>query len=301
MELAAVAEEWVRAHVVPSGAIELEHDRPWAAVYRVPTASDGAVWFKVCKPVQAFEARLTAELYSRWPDRVVEVIAHDVERAWLLLADGGTPVGAYGNPPEAWLATLPLYAELQRGEIAHVQEHLDGGVPDRRVTTLPGLYADMLAHELPLDPHEIDRLRSFEDRFGALCAELAAGGIPDSVQHEDLHHANVYAKGDRMLVLDWGDSGIAHPFSSLVVTFHFLDVVNHLPPDDPWFARLRDAYLEPWGGDLVETFDLAQRVGTFAYVFSEVRHRDAMPVEERADFDRWFPATLRRAVAQTDE
>jgi hypothetical protein len=99
----------------------------------------------------------------------------------------------------------------------------------------------------------------------------------------------------------WGDSAIAHPFSSLVVTFHFLDVVNHLPPEDPWYARLRDVYLEAWGSDQVETFELAQRVGTIAYAFGEIRHRDAMPEEFRPEFDRWFPATLRRAVAQTEE
>jgi hypothetical protein len=296
----AAAEQWIRAHVEPCGAIELEHDRPWAAVYRVPVASDGAVWFKACKPVQAFEARLTAELQARWPDRVVEVIAHDADRAWLLLADGGMPVGALGNPPEAWLAALPPYAELQRGEIAHVAEHLDHGVPDRRTSSLPALYADMLARDLPLEPEEMERLRRFESGFAVLCAELEARGVPDSVQHDDLHGANVYVKDDRMLVLDWGDSGIAHPFASLVVTFHFLDVVNHLPPDDPWFARLRNAYLEPWGDGLDETFELAQRIGTIAYAFSEIRHRDAMPVEDHPEFDRWFPATLRRAVAQAD-
>jgi hypothetical protein len=295
------AEEWIRTYVEPAGEIELVHDRAWAAVYRVPLAGDDAAWFKACRPVQAFEPRLTAELHARWPDRVVEVIAHDLERRWLLLADGGTPIGAFGNSPEAWEAALPPYAELQRGETAHAQAHLDSGVPDRRVTTLPELYQDMLAHDLPLEPDEVDRLRRFERRFEELCDELSRRGIPDTVQHDDLHLANVYAKDDRMLLLDWGDSAIAHPFSSLVVTFHFLDVVNHLPPEDPWYDRLRDVYLEAWGSDQVETFELAQRIGTIAYAFGEIRHRDAMPEEFRPEFDRWFPATLRRAVAQTEE
>lgn len=293
-------EDWIRSHVEPSGQIELVHDRAWAAVYRVPVDPDGAVWFKACKPVQAFEPRLTAELYARWPDRVVEVIAHDAERAWLLLADGGTPIAAFGNSPEAWEVALPIYAELQRGEIAHSESHLEGGVPDRRVATLPSLYADMLAHDLPLAPDELARLRRFEGPFAELCRELEARGIPDTVQHDDLHLANVYAKDGRMLLLDWGDSAIAHPFSSLVVTFHFLDVVNHLPPGDRCYTRLRDVYLEPWGDGLVETFDLAQRVGTVAYAFGEIRHRDAMAEEHRAEFDQWFPATMLRAVAQAD-
>jgi len=60
------AEEWIRKHVEPAGAIETTHDRPWATVMRVPVEG-GVTWFKACAPVQAFEPRLTAELYARWP------------------------------------------------------------------------------------------------------------------------------------------------------------------------------------------------------------------------------------------
>jgi hypothetical protein len=103
-------------------------ERPWASVLRVPVA-DGTVWFKSCAPVQAFEPRLSAGLFSRWPDRVAEVVAHDEQRNWLLLADAGTSIGEFGNQPETWLTVLPLYAELQRGEVAHSDGHLAGGCP----------------------------------------------------------------------------------------------------------------------------------------------------------------------------
>ena len=102
-------------------------------------------------------------------------------------------------------------------------------------------------------------------------------------------------------MLDWGDSSISHPFFSLVETFRFLEGINKLPPADPWFARLRDAYLEPWGGALAETFALAIRVGTFAHTFAWARQRDHLPEEARPDFDAWYPVVLRRAVAQTRE
>ena len=82
----AAAEDWIRAHVQPVGPIELAHERPWATVLRVPLA-DSLVWFKACSPVQAFEPRLTAELFARWPDRVPEVVAWDEQRRWLLLAN----------------------------------------------------------------------------------------------------------------------------------------------------------------------------------------------------------------------
>jgi hypothetical protein len=296
----AIAEAWIRAHLDPAGAVQTAHERPWATVLRVPLAQ-GAAWFKACSPVQAFEPRLSAELFARWPDRVAEVLAHDQERAWLLLADAGTPIGEVGNPPEAWLAVLPRYAELQRGEATHTHDHLAHGVPDLRVATLPARYQDLLRRELPLERDELGRLRGFAPRFAALCGELAAHEIPETVQHDDLHMANVYAQGGRLRLLDWGDASISHPFASLVVTFRFLEERNQLPPADPWFGRLRDAYLEPWGGGLAGTFALAIRVGAFAHAIAWARQRDYLPQAARPEFDRWFQVVLRRAVARTHQ
>ena len=69
----ADAEDWIRAHVEPVGTIKTVHERPWATVLRVPIPG-GVAWFKACAPVQAFEPRLTAELFARYPDRVAEVL-----------------------------------------------------------------------------------------------------------------------------------------------------------------------------------------------------------------------------------
>jgi hypothetical protein len=299
VDLAAV-EEWIRAHVEPVGAIELAHERPWASVLRVPLAG-GVAWFKACAPVQAFEPHLTAELFARWPDRVAEVLGHDDERAWLLLADAGTPLDEFGNPPPAWEIVLPRYAELQRGEAPHAAEHLAHGVPDLRLETLPARYEDLLRHDLPLETEEIDRLRSFAGRFAELSAELGEHGVPETVQHDDLHMANVYKRGERLRLLDWGDSSISHPFMSLVETFRFLEGVNGLPPSDAWFPRLRDAYLEPWGRGLADTFGLAILVGSFAHGFAWARQRDALPEPERPGFDEVFAIVLRRALAQASD
>jgi hypothetical protein len=292
------AEDWIRAHVTPVGPIETTHERAWSTVSRVPVTG-GVVWFKECHPVQAFEPRLTAQLFMRYPDHVAEVIAHDEERAWLLLGDAGTAIGAFGNPPEAWLAALPAYAELQRGETAYMHNHLARGVPDLRVATLPARFDDFLQRELPLDREEIDRLRAFAPRFAVLCDELIGYGIPETVQHDDLHMSNVYLQGERLRVLDWGDSSISHPFASLVVTFRFLEERTKLPPGDPWFARLRDAYLEPWGRGHDDVFALALRVGSVAHAIAWLRQRDYLPPKERAEFDKGYPIVLRRAIAQT--
>jgi hypothetical protein len=290
-------EAWIRVHVAPTAAIELAHESPWATVLRVPVAA-GAAWFKACGGAQAFEPRLSAELFARWPDVAAEVLAHDEERAWLLLADAGAPTAGRGNPPEPLLSLLPRYAELQRGEALYSNEHLAHGVPDLRAARVPERYDDLLRGDLPLEHDEIARLRAFAPRLAELCGELAAHGVAETVQHDDLHLANVYERDGRFRLLDWGDTSIAHPFASLVVPFRFLEEINRLPPTNPWFERLRDAYLEPWGSGFGETFALALRVGAFAHAIAWSRQRDHLPEEARDGFDKYFSIVLRRALGR---
>jgi len=272
-------------------------ERPWATIVRAPSA-DGLVWFKACSPVQAFEPRLTAVLATRWPDRTARVLAHDAERAWLLMADAGDPVAASANDPAIWLRALPMYAELQRGEISHAAEHLNEGVPDRRIQTLPALFDDLLGRALPIDSAELERMRRFVPRFRQLCADLAAAHPVASIQHDDLHLRSLFVDGSLLRVLDWGDACLAHPFATLVVTFHWLEVTNGLTPEDPWFGRLRDAYLEPWGQGLQPTLDLALRVGLVAQAIGWQRQRQAMPDGYRPTFDPLFAELLRRLLAR---
>ena len=158
---------------------------------------------------------------------------------------------------EPWLELLPRYAELQRGEAAHASEHVASGVPELAVSSLPARYAELLEGDLPV---EFPRLAGFEE----LCAELAAAGIPETIQHDDLHRKNVHERDGCLRVLDWGDSSVSHPFFSLAVTFRFIGEST----------RLRDAYLEPWGSGLHNVFELALRVGGFAHTIAWARQRD---------------------------
>lgn len=285
---------WVRAHVPLAGPLEPFQVEPWAAVFRAPV-DDGVVWFKACAPHHAFEITLTAALSARW-STTTEVLAHDGDRRWLLMADAGVSLGALGNPPQRWIEVLPAYAEVQVGETALAGEHLARGVPDLRLSRLPLLYEELLSATLPLDEAETADLASIGPRIRDWCEELESVGIPDTVQHDDLHMNNVYVKGSVLRVLDWGDASISHPFFSLFETFRFLVEVNRLSPGDQWFARLRDAYLEPWGPGHRATFDLAMRIGGAAHAIAWLHQRDALSVSDRLAFDDAFGVILRLAL-----
>ena len=208
----AEAEEWVRGFVTPTGPADDVHVRPWAQAARVPVAG-GVVWFKACGPVQAFEPRLTATLHGRHPDLLPEVLAHDHDRGWLLLGDAGRRVADLGNPPEVWLRALPAYAELQRVEAAHADDHVAHGVPDLRAPALPQLYDELIHRTLPVTVDEQQALAARAEDLHRWCHELADTGVPDTVQHGDLHMYNLFLDGDRVRVIDWRDSSVGQPFA----------------------------------------------------------------------------------------
>ena len=242
---------------------------------------------------------MTSTLAARWPDRLPEVLACDDARGWLLTTDAGTPFGDLGNPPERWLDVLPRYAELQRGEALRLDPHISAGVPDLRTQRLAERFEDLATAELPLGAAEAATLRGLAGAVASLAADLAAGPVPDSVDHADLHHRSVFAAADGAgdgRILDWGDASIAHPFFTPFVTFHWLRALNGLPAEDRWFARLRDAYLEPWGTGLVPLFDLAQRLAPVARALAWLRHHRAMGAGAFPGFDEQFPSVLREAI-----
>lgn len=280
----AGATDWVDAALLAcgrrrdGGPTEL-HARPWSTVWRVP-APDGPVWFKASAHGTAYEAGLVAAL-ARWlPEHVLHPLAVDAERGWLLLPDGGTTLrAAQGGRTDLphWEQVLTEYAGLQRALEPRVDEMLALGVPDNRPEVLPTVREDLLGDDAALQTGrpggmtsaQRDRHRAASSAYARLCADLAALGIPATLNHDDLHDANVFLTGSARTpyrVFDWGDATVAHPFATLLVTLRVVADRCGLAPGAPELLRLRDAYLEQWTGeyavtDLREAVRLALRVG----------------------------------------
>ena len=304
--------DWVRARLDEQGRsvlgeVEQPHVYPWSTVLRVPTA-EGPVWFKASARGTAYEVPLLTALGSWCPKRVLVSLAADADRGWLLLPDGGTTLRvAQGGQTDVahWEKVLVEYAELQRLLAARAEEMVALGVPDLRPAALPGHLADLLADEPALMVDEPDgitsadlaRLRSEQDRFAQSCGELAATGVPSSVQHDDLHDANIFLPYDGSgpyRVFDWGDASVAHPFTTLLVTLRVVAHFGKLPNGAPELFRLRDAYIEAWTGEhdrstLLEACRLALLTGPLGRALSyrrslldatpsaRARHGDGVP------------------------
>ena len=153
------------------------------------------------------------------------------------------------------------------------------GVPDERLAVLPEHLRQLLAtcpRGLTAEEHQrlIDAVPCVED----MCRELAAYGIPETIQHDDLHDGQVFVRNGSYRVFDWGDSCISHPFHSLTVILRMIAWQRDLEPGGRELQRLRDAYLEPFG-PLQPAAELAYRTGTIARSFAQHRMITARETE----------------------
>lgn len=294
------AHSWIRAHVPGTliGPIEQPHIYPWATALRAPT-SDGVFWFKANAPIQHFEAALVQDLTQAAPEVTVELVAAELERGWLLMRDAGTRLRELASGEEQtdhWLALLPLYAELQLSVAPRVERFLALGVPDERlgqvVSHLERALEDhdvlMVGQPDGITKDELTRLHDATSMVASLSFDLTALGIAETIQHDDFHDGQIFVREARYRFLDWGDSCISHPFHTMVVTLRVLAWQQGLSPGGREMLRLRDAYLEPFGGlaspaELREAFSVAQRTGTIARALAWHRYFAGDPDAERDD------------------
>ncbi|MFZ5858341.1 MAG: phosphotransferase family protein [Chloroflexota bacterium] len=260
------AHDWIRTEakcnsIQLTGEIEQPHAYAWSTVIRVPS-SEGMLFFKATSDETIHEIALTEKLAAWLPDCMPDLVASDPARGWMLMRDGGEQLRTSIRPTKdvrPWEPVITKYAEVQIGLAEHVDEILALGIPDHRLAALPGLYSQLLTddesmmvdREKGLTSADYHQLQNLIPRFEQICADLAAFGIPESVNHGDFHDGNVLVKDGRITFFDWGDASVTHPFVSLRTFFVSMEIALDLDdwaPPTSEMLTLRESYLARWEG-----------------------------------------------------
>ncbi|MCB0139685.1 MAG: phosphotransferase [Caldilineaceae bacterium] len=280
-------ESWIRRTLAdmgaePTDAIAQPHIRSWSTVLTIPTTA-GLFYFKATAPTLRHEPALTSALSQWHADCVPHVLAASAERGWLLMADSGPSLRSIIKQDRDlahWRTVLHNYARLQKEVAPRAAELLQLGTLDRRLAQLPALLAQLLEDRdaLLLDQEdglvvtEYETLRGLLPRFEEMCRQLAVYGIPETLHHDDFHDGNIFVQMDHATsahgytFADWGESCVAHPFFTLVVTLRSIAYTLELDSSDAAIGALRDHYLAQWSSygsmdELRSAFALANRIG----------------------------------------
>ncbi len=290
---------WIEQRLAEHGmaitsSVTQPHIRPWSTALAIPTTA-GQVWFKAAGPGTRHEVPLV-DAMVRWRiPGVLEPLALQLDRGWMLLPDGGTRLRdvADGGPGlEHWVRILPEWASMQRQLASHASELIAIGIPDLRPSRLPDLLASLADDpDASLTEEDRSRLRELVPTFAGWCAELEAHGIQPSLQHDDLHDGNVFVGGTGDRIFDWGDAGVAHPFGTLLVTLRSVASrgLGEEPDATRTLDRLRDAYLEPWTdghslAELTRIATVAMRVAIVGRSLSWKRSLIGIPKDDRGEW-----------------
>lgn len=279
-----------------TGVVEQTRVQPWGTVLMAPTTA-GPVWFKAGGNDTRYESALYRILVDAAPRFVLHPIAVDTDRSWLLLRDAGPPVVPKGASVDTLVdiltRALPDYAALQRALVPRVEEMLTIGVRDMRLASLPDVFEEMLvATRTFVDRHGTKEDLQLWERTAALrpavidgCDQLARSAILVSLDHSDLHTENIRfgpSESDPFRFYDWGDSGVAHPFTSMLVCLGVLVDYYGLALDDPRLLAARDAYLESFTDlaplpELIEELELVCWLARIARALTWERVAAAQP------------------------
>lgn len=314
--LAWLDEQLAAAGIERTGEVAQPRVRPWGRVIQTST-TEGTVWLKAPGPTTAFEVPLYALLHRVAPDHVLEPIAVDVDRALLLLPDGGPALAdrltgtAFADEMSR---VLVQYARMQRALAPHTDELLGLGVADMRPEAMPRQFREALAVVRSYlervgstaEREGFERVIAMEETVGSWCERLTALPGQPSLDHNDLHPWNILIARlgtGQVRFYDWGDAVLAHPFASMLVPLGFVQRGLDCRLDAPDLVAVRDAYLAVFADlgaheELVEALELACRLGKVARAL--VWHR-ALTAGGPADDGEFAGAPLETLTSILDD
>jgi aminoglycoside phosphotransferase (APT) family kinase protein len=273
-----------------------------SSVLRLQTPA-APVW---CKHVPVFlghEGAVLEAVRGSDPGLVPNVLAHRRD-------PDGTSVTLLENVPgdDQWEAPEPVLARMARCWVAvqarwasGVEQLLALGLPDGRSDALAAAVADLVARpdvRATLTAGELDRIDALAAALPQRLAELDACGLPSTLVHGDLHPGNWIGDGNRLVLVDWGDSLVGHPM---------LDVLAFLQRTPAGAVRdsVRGVFVEAWRhvaprSDPDRAMSLIEPVEAVRRALVYRTFVDGIEETERDYHEVDVPAMLRLALSTQD-
>lgn len=173
------------------------------------------------------------------------------------------------------------FRQLATAAAPHTESLLQMGVPDWRLSTLPAVFSRRVANAgfLRAQGYSAAAAEKFSAcllRLRADCAELAAGGIAETLCHCDFHDNNITVdlRTRRTAVIDLGETVLSHPFLPLLSLERRLAGRYGLADGDARLPALHHACYDGWGiagDDLRRLRVVADRLAAVFFTLSYIR------------------------------
>ncbi len=261
-------------------------------------ASSGRFYLKAAAPGFDVEAPLLVAL-CRWRRAsIVELVAADTKRGWVLTRDAGQmlhdvmfdmPSVGRGHLRSILMDYAQLQVDCRRSDAPPFAQMLE----DRRPAAMARSFATIVADDALMcaggaTADNLEQRTRWVQRADQLCRDLSALDLPLTLEHGDLHTSNIMIAADgTSRIADWGDACWAPPLHGLAMCFDDIAGRHKIASDDPWFAQLIEGYFDilrrgcNCGGDLHRAFELVRALVPVSRVLQWSRGIDRMPADAR--------------------
>ncbi len=262
--------------------------RTWnlSSLWTLPLADGTAAWLKAVPPFFAHEGVILEHLAG---PSVPVLLGRDGHRTLMAELPGEDQYDAARPQLDRMIDTL---VELQASEASRLETLVALGLPDWRGPALSAAIEALVQRRAgELTPADRVALASFVSGLPDRVRAIEACGLPDTLVHGDFHPGNVRAVGERMVLLDWGDSGVGHPLLDEAAFLHVRPAIAD-PLRAHWHARWRERLP---GSDPARASRLLRPLAAARQAVIYQRFLDAIePTEQpyhRHDVPLWLEAT----------
>lgn len=283
-------------------------EMPWSKVYQFLT-SQGIIYLKQMAPSFSIETTVLSILSNIPCKNIPKMIASNNELRCFLMFDAGDvlrPKLKIDYQVSLVQAILRIYSKIQIHSVKNVSGFLEEKVQDWRLNKLPDLYVQLMDSEGMLvsdglEPDEIYLLRSFYKPFVMLCENLYHYPIPQTIEHGDFHDNNILILNQNIIINDWGDATISHPFFPLASWLNSASRHHGINEEDPKYAIIRDAYLENWEHyasrrELLEAFTLVNKLRPIHFCLNFKRVKQCEGIENFTQYKGYIAEALREFI-----
>ncbi len=296
------AEKWVTDFVKAqnwqiTAPIEQRKSDVISAQLKVSTSA-GNLYLKAVPPYFKDEPVFGQLLEKLLPGEVPQILEVEASKGWILMTDFKGQAVAEFSDFSVWEAAVREYANLQITCIPYVEELLQAGARDRRLKILGGQIEKVLGRDdlwlvgetRGLSQEELDQLHAAIPHLQALCLELAAFGLPETIDSGDFHAHNVAVTAKGFVFYDWSDLSVTHPFLSLNP---FRESGEDAKAGPDYWEKLTRAYLEPWQkflpqAELERALQLADLIGCASQILNYAWIHDNIESEDYQAIDGGF-------------
>lgn len=250
-------------HDIQVDGVRVFRQVPWSIVYLIST-NKGKYFLKKSHDIYSDEWKILNFFQKYHYDHIPKMLAYHPQWNCILLEDAGENIhelckGQYCH--KLMLKLIDYYADIQVKSSFHAAELNQLLSLNWNLENFPKVLEDFLKNNQEILIHDgissedFSIIRKLIPKIKKICIKLNQFKIPQTIEHGDLFDENFNFRRGLLVISDWADSCIGHPFFSFGFFIQRLQTTYDVSIKH--YFSLKNQYLSHWS-QYADVYELNQ-------------------------------------------